>query len=228
VLADADREGASRVLCLGDIVGYGADPVACADVLGERDALMIAGNHEYGALGLMSLAWFNPAARAAALWTRRALTEPLRGYLASLPLTATVEDATLVHASPRRPEEWDYLLSAEDGFQVFGAFPTRLCFVGHTHRPAIWAIGSSGPAHRDGAGAWPLTVSLAAGRRYLINTGSVGQPRDGDPRAVYAVWDVAARTVSVRRVPYDTSAAAARILAAGLPRTLASRLASGR
>lgn len=215
------------VLCLGDVVGYGADPAPCADLLAERAAVIVAGNHEHGALGLMPLRWFNPVARTAALWTREQLPAALRDYLASLPLTAVMEDATLVHASPRRPEEWDYLMSAEDGFEVFGDFATRLCFVGHSHRPGLWSLGGSGPEHRERFTDWPVEVRCGAGRRYVINVGSVGQPRDGDPRAGYAVWDLEARTVTMRRVEYDHGAAAARILAAGLPSVLARRLADG-
>lgn len=227
MLADADREGARALACLGDVVGYGADPVACTEAVGARSALMVAGNHEHAALGLMPLRWFNPAARAAARWTGTQLSDGLRSYLAALPLTATVEDATLVHASPRRPEKWDYLMSAEDGFEVFGDFRTPLCFVGHSHRPGVWSLGPAGPEHEAWFAGWPAEVRLAAGRRYVINVGSVGQPRDRDSRAAYALWDLEDRLVWLRRVEYDHRAAAARILAAGLPRVLAHRLASG-
>ena len=215
------------MLCLGDLVGYGAEPGACVDTIAERAVAMVGGNHEHGAAGLMSLDWFNAAARAAALWTRQQLSPATLAWLGSRPLSARVDDATLVHASPQRPEEWDYLLSAEDGFEAFGAFDTRVCFVGHSHRPAVWSLGSSGPDHEGRFAAWPVEVPLLDGRRYVINVGSVGQPRDRDPRAAYAIWDLEARRVSIRRVVYDHRAAATRILAAGLPRILADRLASG-
>jgi diadenosine tetraphosphatase ApaH/serine/threonine PP2A family protein phosphatase len=215
------------MLCLGDLVGYGADPGACIDIVGERAVALVGGNHEHGAAGLMSLEWFNPVARTAALWTRGQLPPAALAWLGGLPLTAVVGDATLAHASPSHPEEWDYLLSAEDGFGVFGAFETRLCFVGHSHRPGVWSLGSSGPEHAGRFTAWPAEVPLEDGRRYLVNVGSVGQPRDRDPRAAYAVWDLEARRVEIRRVAYDHRDAARRILAAGLPRLLADRLASG-
>ncbi|OGK88542.1 MAG: hypothetical protein A2X52_18170 [Candidatus Rokubacteria bacterium GWC2_70_16] len=227
VLADADREGARALVCLGDLVGYGADPVACAEAVGERAAIVVAGNHEHGVLELASLRWFNAVAREAVRWTRAQLSDGVRSYLGSLPLTATLEDATLVHASPRRPEKWDYLLSAEDGFEVFGDFRTPLCFVGHSHCPGVWSLGAAGPEHAAWFTGWPAEVRLAAGRRYVINVGSVGQPRDRDPRAAYALWDLEERLVWIRRVEYDHRAAAARILEAGLPRVLAHRLASG-
>jgi len=229
VLADAASEGALGVLCLGDAVGYGADPVACVELLGERSTGMVAGNHEYGALGLLDLRWFNPAARAAALWTREQLGADHQGYLSGLPLSSALGEATCVHASPRRPEEWDYLLSAEDGFEAFADFATRLCFVGHSHRPGVWSLGSSGPAHEDlGGPAWhDHRIPFHDGRRYIVNVGSVGQPRDRDPRAAYVVWDEDERSITLRRVMYDHKAAAAKILRAGLPRALADRLAHG-
>jgi len=227
VLADADGEGAGAVLCLGDLVGYGADPVACLEAVAERAAGLVAGNHEYGTVGLVDLDWFNPVARAAVLWTRGRLGADAGRYLAALPLTLTVGDACLVHASPSQPEEWDYLMSAEDGFAVFPAFDTRLCFVGHSHRPGVWSVGSGGPEHADAFRAWPTRIRLEDGRRYLINVGSVGQPRDRDPRAAYALWDQDRREVTIRRVDYDRRATADKILAAGLPRILATRLARG-
>lgn len=175
----------------------------------------------------MDLAWFNPAARAAVLWTRDQLGTDHRDYLGDLPLTAAVGDATLVHASPRHPEEWDYLMCGADGFQVFGDFATRLCFVGHSHRPGVWSLGSSGPDYDERFETWPVRVRLEHGRRYIINVGSVGQPRDRDVRAAYALWDQDERVVFIRRVVYDHRAAADKIRMAGLPKLLADRLAHG-
>lgn len=227
MLADAAREGAVGVLCLGDVVGYGADPAACVEALGERTIAAVAGNHEHGALGRLDLQWFNPVARAAALWTRDTLDDDHRAYLDALPIRASIEEATLVHASPHNPDDWDYLMSEEDGLGVFGAFDTRLCFVGHSHCPAVWSLGSSGPDFVPRLGGESARVRLEDGRRYLINVGSVGQPRDRDPRAGYALWDRDDRSVTVRRVTYDVRGAAHKILAAGLPRMLADRLARG-
>jgi diadenosine tetraphosphatase ApaH/serine/threonine PP2A family protein phosphatase len=227
VLADAAAAGAERLLCLGDVVGYGADPGPCLDLVAARAAAIVAGNHEHGAIGRLALDWFNPAARAATEWTAARLAPDTRRWLDALPVLAREGDATLVHGSPEEPEAWDYLATATDGFAVFGAFDTRLCFVGHSHRPAVWSVGTSGPDHRAGFRAWPARVALRPGRRYLINVGSVGQPRDGDARAAYALWDVEARRVDIRRVPYDVRAAADKILAAGLPPILGERLARG-
>ena len=200
--------------------------MACVETVAGRATAVVAGNHEHGAVGLLDLAWFNPAARAAALWTRKRLSDDHQRYLTSLPLVSTVDDATLVHGSPRHPEEWDYLVSAEDGFRAFAGFETRLCFVGHSHRPGVWSVGGSGP-HHEGRPAPLARVALENGRRYIVNVGSVGQPRDRDARASYAIWDQDGRIVAVRRVSYDHRLAAGKIIAARLPRVLADRLAHG-
>lgn len=227
VLADARELGVAGLLCLGDLVGYGADPGPCVEQVGETAVAVVAGNHEHGALGLMDLGWFNASARTAALWTRGRLDPDHQRYLETLPLVTVVEDATLVHASPRHPQEWDYLISAEDGFEAFADFETRICFVGHSHTPGAWSLGSSGPDHVGYLAPPQACVRLDDGRRYIINVGSVGQPRDRDPRAAYAIWDRDDRTVTIRRVDYDHHAAARKIIAAGLPRPLADRLAHG-
>jgi diadenosine tetraphosphatase ApaH/serine/threonine PP2A family protein phosphatase len=227
VLADAAREGALGIICLGDLVGYGPDPAACIDAVAERAVVTVAGNHEHGVVGRLPLDWFNPIAAAATEWTRRTLDADHHAYLDALPLVAPIEDATLVHASPRSPEEWDYLMVEEDGLEVFGDFDTRLCFVGHSHWPAMWSLGSSGPDYVPGLRGAGATVRFEDGRRYIVNVGSVGQPRDRDPRAAYGLWDLDERTVTIRRVEYDVREVAHKILRAGLPRPLAERLARG-
>ena len=222
VLAHAEPR-ADAFVVLGDVVGYGADPLACLERVAERAHAVVAGNHEHGVAGLLDLDWFNDRARAALEWTRQRLDADHLAWLRTRPLVAELEDATLVHASPAQPADWDYLVSAADGFEVFGAFATRVCFVGHSHRPGAWSVGSSGRAHEPGVEA----IDLEAGRRFLINVGSVGQPRDGDPRAAYALWDLAGRRVTIERVPYDLPTARGKILRAGLPRFLADRLPIG-
>ena len=211
------------VLCLGDTVGYGADPLPCVELVAERAEAVVGGNHEYAVAGRLSLAWFNRYARAAAEWTQERLDEDHRAYLAGLPLVREVGDATLVHASPAQPDEWEYLVTADDGFAAFSHFATRWCFVGHSHVPGAWSLGSSGPEHHPGA----TSLRSERGRRYIVNVGSVGQPRDRDPRAAYAVWDVEAGQVEIRRVGYEVTVARRKIVEAGLPRFLAERLAEG-
>jgi diadenosine tetraphosphatase ApaH/serine/threonine PP2A family protein phosphatase len=222
VLADCRGE-VDAVVCLGDIVGYGADPEAALDLLAERAGPMVAGNHDVAVAGRLALDWFNPVARAAVEWTAERLDGSQRAYLGGLPLSAIVGEATLVHASPLHPEEWEYLITPEEGFSAFAGFDTRLCFVGHSHRSACWSIGSSGPAWTAGV----FDARLESGRRYLVNVGSVGQPRDRDPRACYAIWDSDARRILIRRVSYPTDETRRKILAARLPRLLADRLQRG-
>lgn len=220
---DDCHDQADGVLCLGDTVGYGADPLACVELVAERATSVVVGNHEWAVSGQLALTWFHRAARAAAEWTAERLDEPHRAYLARLPLVHEVGDATLVHASPAQPEEWDYLVTADDGLEAFAHFATRWCFVGHSHVPGVWSVGSSGAEHRPRASH----VQGERGRRYIVNVGSVGQPRDRDPRAAYAVWDVEAGRVDIRRVTYDVARARRKIEDAGLPRFLAERLAEG-
>jgi diadenosine tetraphosphatase ApaH/serine/threonine PP2A family protein phosphatase len=222
VLADATPR-VDALICLGDVVGYGPDPGPCLELMAERAVVLVAGNHEHGVAGRLDLDWFNTYARAAVEWTRARLDGDHRHYLGGLPLTADLDDATFVHASPREPEEWEYLVSAEDGFEAFASFATRLCFVGHSHRPAVWALGSWGPEFLPGG----FDLAVEVGRRYIVNVGSVGQPRDRDCRAAYAIWDVGARRIAGRRVAYDVAAVRRKIARAGLPAFLADRLAVG-
>jgi len=214
---------ADAVLCLGDTVGYGADPLACVELVADRAQASVGGNHEYAVAGRLGMEWFNRYARAAAEWTQQRLDEDHRAYLGALPLISEIGDATLVHASPAQPDEWDYLVTAEDGFAAFPSFATRWCFVGHSHVPGAWSLGSSGPEHRAGC----ASLQSERGRRYIVNVGSVGQPRDRDPRAAYALWDAEAGWLQIQRVAYDVGTARRKILEAGLPRFLADRLAAG-
>ncbi len=193
------------------------------ETIAERGARLVAGNHDYGAIGRLDLGWFNAHARAAALWTASRLADDHRRFLAELPLELTIDDATLVHSSPKNPEEWEYLVTAEEGFEALRAFSGRLCFVGHSHRAGVWSLGSSGSDFEPRV----AEIRLEPGRRYIVNVGSVGQPRDRDPRACYAVWDPEAGRVVFYRVPYDVALAREKILEAGLPRFLGDRLAYG-
>ena len=225
MLADLARQGASQILCLGDIVGYGPEPGAVLDRLGPRLGAAVAGNHDRAATGLLDLDWFNHYARRAAEWTAERLSAGEARYLRSLPLLARQGDATLVHASPQCPDEWPYVVDAEEGAAALAAVATPLCFIGHSHLPAAWLADGDGRVDfRPGGGR----LALRDGRRCLVNVGSVGQPRDGDPMAAYAVWDAEGSWVEVRRVPYDVHEARRRFHAAGLPRLLGDRLLDGR
>jgi diadenosine tetraphosphatase ApaH/serine/threonine PP2A family protein phosphatase len=193
------------------------------ELVAERAQATVAGNHEYAVAGRLGMAWFSRYARVAAEWTQQRLDEDHRAYLGALPLITELGDATLVHASPAQPDEWDYLVTAEDGFAAFASFATRWCFVGHSHVPGAWSLGSAGPEHHPAA----VRLQTERGRRYIVNVGSVGQPRDRDSRAAYAIWDVEAGWLEIQRVAYDVSTARHKIVEAGLPRFLADRLTAG-
>jgi diadenosine tetraphosphatase ApaH/serine/threonine PP2A family protein phosphatase len=225
VLADARQVGIDGLLCLGDLVGYGADPVPVVDLMVGYEAVAVAGNHDQAAAGLLDLQWFNPFARVAAEWTADQLRPEQVRYLAGLPLVREAAGATIAHASPLNPAEWPYVVAPRDGARTFGAFQTALCFIGHSHLPALWIRREDGRIDfvRGGGRYRP-----GAGERLLVNVGSVGQPRDGDPAAAYAVWDLEGSAVEIRRVAYDLMDARQRIYAAGLPQILGDRLLHGR
>lgn len=215
-----------RVWCLGDIVGYGPDPNECVERVRElRRYQCLAGNHDWAALGKLDLSDFNTDARLAALWTRQQLTPDNRAFLdARLEYIGPLEDRyTLVHGSPRYPI-WEYILDEAIAAENFPYFSTQVCLVGHTHVPVIYAETPAGVrALRP-----PLDKPHPLGdQRLIINPGSVGQPRDGDPRASYLLLDVDASTVTYRRVDYPIEATQEKMAAVGLPPRIIARLEYG-
>ncbi|MBN2289838.1 MAG: metallophosphoesterase family protein, partial [Candidatus Glassbacteria bacterium] len=223
VLEKIDRLEPDRVICLGDIVGYGADPSACIELVRAQCSAVIMGNHDAAAVERTSIAFFNPVAREAALWTREVLNAREKEYLKQLPLTAQMEGFEIVHSSPDDPEKWHYMHFSEDAEGQFGYFEGQLLFFGHTHCAVVFELDSDTLVER-----WPDDFRLRDGSRYMVNVGSVGQPRDGEPGASFAVFDSLAGEIAFYRQPYDIATAAERILEAGLPEMLASRLAVGR
>jgi len=222
VLADIRREGVDQILCVGDVVGYGANPRECLHVMMERECPVVAGNHDFGAVGRVDLTYFNADARDAIEWTREQLDQQERAYLSGLPLIVTLDDISLVHSTPYFPEDFPYIQTVYDAALAFGKLESRLAFVGHSHVPIIFV--DSDPVDY-------FLVSefdIPPGERVIVNVGSVGQPRDLDPRACYVILDTDLDRISVHRVQYNVKEAAARICAAGLPRTNAQRLAWGR
>ena len=231
VLDDLQSLQIDRYLCLGDVVGYGADPSACLARLQSFDAVMVGGNHDLACIGKVDLERLNAAACAAVVWTRDQLSFTELDALRRLPLTETVECFTLVHGTLRHPARFDYLWDAADVVDSLAVCRTRFCLIGHTHQPLL-AEYDRGRRRlvslRTGTEAAAASTYLdEPDRVYLVNPGSVGQPRDGDPRASYAVIETDARRIEVRRVPYDVPTAQRKIRAAGLPEILADRLAVG-
>lgn len=216
-------------LVLGDIVGYGANPNEVAEIVRHLGpALIVRGNHDRVAAGLDQGELFSQAAYLAAMWTRRVLTLENRCWLEQLPRGPADLDGllTIAHGSPL--DEDEYLFDPTEAKPQFGAFSTPICFVGHTHIPAIFALGRDGELVFEQPRA-SESFDLDLGRyRFLINPGSVGQPRDGDPRGSFAVYDTAKSRIEFHRYPYDIEAAQRKIMDAGLPPFLARRLAAGR
>lgn len=227
VLAAVDAAGAEEVWCLGDVIGYGADPDACAELVRERCAVCLVGNHDLAVLGALDVEAFSEAAAEAVSWTRRSVANGTLDLLRGLEPQARREGVALFHASPRDPV-WEYVLSVEQADACLDAQPERIALIGHSHVSLFFVrpdAGEPGEVRAAQAGDDTL-VDLGAGS-WLVNPGSVGQPRDGDPRAAWLELDTGELTARFHRVGYDVERAAAAIAAAGLPRRLAERLHVG-
>jgi len=210
---------------LGDVVGYGPRPNDCIARLEEYHHLAIPGNHDWGVLGKIDLSDFNRDARIANLWTRERLIPSSRSYLETLPETIVEQDFTLAHGSPRHPI-WEYLFHVEIARINFQYFETRICLVGHTHVPVIFWLRSDTSRCEIVPMPENVRVQLAEGR-YIINPGSVGQPRDGDPRAAYMLIDTETLVIEPRRVAYDIAQTQEEMRQAGLPARNIARLDLG-
>jgi len=226
----ADARGAwDRAICCGDLVGYGADPDVVTAWVRQNVPEVIRGNHDKACAGLEDLDWFNPVARASAIWTADVMDPRNVDWLRALPEgPATVDGFEIAHGSPL--DEDEYVVTEQDAEQLRPYIESGTCFFGHTHLQGGFLCHRNGVMRlpRPAAGSKSEIVHLEADTVYLINPGSVGQPRDNDPRAAYALWDSEQRLVTFRRVAYDVPAAQEKILRAGLPELLAFRLASGK
>ena len=227
-LDSARARGAERIVCLGDVVGYGADPEwAVETVMGlvEDGAIAVVGNHD-NAIGTPSET-MNAEAQAAIEWTRGRLSAPQRRFLAELPLTRHEDDRLYVHSEASSPSRWRYVRSTSDAARSIEATDAHVTFCGHIHRPALYSM-SSAAKMTSFIPTSDVPVQLLGGRRWLAVLGSVGQPRDGNPAAAFAMVDTTSREITYCRVPYDVETAADRIRANGLPYWLADRLLVGR
>ncbi|MEM7698717.1 MAG: metallophosphoesterase family protein [Verrucomicrobiota bacterium] len=222
VMEDAEGQGAENLICLGDIVGYGADPNECLKIVRSLDCPVVKGNHDEEATLTTNLDGLNPLAKHAMEWTREQLSEEERGYLEQLKFVRQVKDFTIVHATLDTPGSWTYVTNKFDAMASFSYQFTQLCFYGHTHTPRIYQKGDSVEPLES------LHINLEMGHKYFINVGSAGQPRDGDWRVSYAIYDVENQQVYIRRLEYDIQVAQQKILDAGLPEMLAHRLSLGK
>ena len=222
VLEDVDSAAPDALWCLGDVVGYGPAPNECCALLDGRTDVCLVGNHDLVVLGKLDVGDFNGDAAAAAVWTRDVLDDAARAFLGPLEPSAELEGAQLIHASPRDPV-WDYVLSAEVAYACLALTQAPVVLVGHSHI----ALGIGLVASDLVGGAAPAGTQLELEGRWLLNPGSVGQPRDGDPRAAWLLLDTGAKRAEFRRVDYAIERTQAAMRAAGLPDPLAARLAQG-
>ena len=222
VLEDAAQQGVTGYVCVGDVVGYNANPIECLELIRKLDCVCVRGNHDHYCSHDEDVSCFHPVAAHVIGWTRNQLSAEQRTWLKHLWYRKAVLGFTLVHATLDMPEKWGYVFDDLDAATHFSYQITTLCFHGHTHVPIVFE-------YRGRVKTVPFdTLQLAQGCKYFVNVGSVGQPRDGDPRAAYALYDAANKEVMLRRVPYDIQAAQKKILDAGLPELLAERLTVGK
>jgi predicted phosphodiesterase len=222
VLADARKRKCTHFVCLGDIVGYNANPHECVERIRELDCPTVKGNHDEQASLSLSTSDFNELAERAIQWTRDNLTEEDKQWLRELPLQKKVRDFTIVHATLDTPAQWGYVFNNLDAAASFTYQHTTACFFGHTHVPMVFIRDEGVRRERIDH------IRIEPTKKYMINMGSVGQPRDGNWRAAYCIYDIENNLVEQLRVKYDLAAAQKKIIEAGLPRLLAERLALGR
>lgn len=214
-LTEIEREKVDDIVCLGDIVGYGANPNECVDIVRNLTESVLLGNHDEAAIDLTKTEFFNPFARIAAEWTGQTLTEENSAYLGGLGLTLEKHGLFFVHASPADPGEWNYILTPSDAAENFDAMPVDVGFVGHSHVPEVFCED-----------LW--TKEIVKGEKFIVNVGSIGQPRDGNPALSYGIFDTDLWTYRNVRLDYDVELAAFKIRKAGLPKNLAERLFVGK
>lgn len=222
VLADAEAHEVTHYVCLGDIVGYNANPRECLEIVRNLECPVVKGNHDEMAAQEEDLTGFNPLAEQAINWTRNQLTPEDKQWLRDLKFTRQVRDFTIVHATLDTPHRWGYVFNQLDAAASFNYQHTQLCFYGHTHAPRAYIRDSAvRPVVLD-------KLQIEAGKKYFINVGSVGQPRDGDWHAAYCLYYPDKQMVELRRIEYDIWTAQDKIVDAGLPQRLADRLALGK
>ncbi len=222
VLKDAKEHGVEKYACVGDVVGYNANPVECMAIVRELGCTTVRGNHDHYCSHAENLNGFHPLAADVVDWTRKQLNAEQQEWLRKLKFVAPVESFTIVHSTLDTPEMWGYVFDKLEAEANFNYQTTTLCFYGHTHVPLAFEKSDT---VRFGLYS---KIKVTLGKKYFINVGSVGQPRDGDPRAAYVIYDMVNNTVELRRLPYDIQKTQKKILDAGLPGRIAARLAVGR
>lgn len=222
VLEDSQGEGVEEYVCIGDVVGYNASPVECLEKIRELNCKVVKGNHDHYCSGEEELIGFHPLAADVVHWTREQLNDEQKQYLTDLPYVTRIKTFTIVHSTLDMPEKWGYVFDELEAEANFTYQKTSLCFFGHTHVPLAFEKTI------DVKCRLYSQIKTALGKKYFVNVGSVGQPRDGNPQAAYVVYDDKKGIIDIRRVDYDLASAQKRIRDNGLPERLATRLEQGR
>ncbi|MFC1849214.1 metallophosphoesterase family protein [candidate division CSSED10-310 bacterium] len=219
-----EKEKIDFFVSLGDIVGYGADPNRCTEIIKDKCKISLVGNHDYAALGHLDISYFNPYAKKSVLWTGTNLTEENREYLESLEMYTVEKEIRYIHSTPLRPEDWNYIFTVHDARVNFSHFSEKLCFIGHSHQPVFILMNSKEEIFVHNS----QTLTVDEDYRYIINVGSVGQPRDGNPESSFVIYDVDAGSIELVRVPYNIALTQTKMNKAQIHPFLVERLAYGR
>jgi len=224
VVADFQKEKLDRIFFLGDAVGYGPDPNECTTIIDQVADVKLMGNHDYAALGLIETNLFNVYAQKSMEWTKTVLTEKSFKILSGFTMDHRFDQSYLVHSTPKEPQEWNYIFDLDDAEENFDFFNKQICLIGHSHSPVIIKKYKDRHCflHQD---TW---TEIEKGFKYIINIGSVGQPRDGSNQACYLIYDTKEKKATLKRLPYDFKKTQTKMKKRGLPRFLIERLAVGR
>ena len=225
VMRDIESRKIEKLFFLGDAVGYGADPNKCVEIIDAMCEIKLLGNHDYVALGLESARHFNPMAQQSIYWTQNELSSESKRRLSDFDMDGTYLDYYMVHATPEEPSEWNYILDPRDALRNFEYFSQSMCIVGHSHIPCIFMLKEGGSISMQEN---PTSFTAERGNRYIVNTGSVGQPRDGVSDACYLMIDTDLQSFEYIRVPYELELAQRKMKEAQLPDYLITRLANGK
>jgi diadenosine tetraphosphatase ApaH/serine/threonine PP2A family protein phosphatase len=223
VIRDIEKQGAEKIHFLGDALGYGCNPNECVRLVDKHCEIKLLGNHDYAAMGLESTEHFNQLARASMDWTMTQIKSKTVRILADFDLDAVFLDYYLVHSSPTEPDKWRYILSPEQAVHHFNSFTQSICFIGHSHYPTYFELDAEGWIAQRSRNV----LECVEDRKYIINIGSVGQPRDSDPRACYVIVDTEKNRIEYRRVEYDIEKTQEKMRKANLPDFLIERLTIG-
>ncbi|MDP2939377.1 MAG: metallophosphoesterase family protein [Candidatus Omnitrophota bacterium] len=222
VLESYLKENIDKYFCVGDIVGYAANPIECLDWVRKLNPVIVAGNHDWAVADLFDMEYFNPIAKQAVLWTKEVLGEKEKSFLGNLPMVFEDENFSLVHGTLDNPQDFDYLTNEFIAKRTFAFMKNNLLFVGHTHVAGIFIEDGGSISYFE-----EESIKLTSNKRYIVNVGSIGQPRDGNPRPSFCIFDTNTKVLETRRINYNIQEAKKRIIEAGLPSYLAERLSIG-